>query len=381
MVLIFVRAGTDEVRALDVRAGEIISLGDIASNCIDKPSRETMMSMTKDQLLGAVRGLNMRITNEKKATKATIVDLVLNSWESKIMPSVRSQRPQASVATSSSSVPVSVPLVSNEDGEPSSGSIVEVFDSKKFREQEKQCAEGETWTEDDEGTFNLLKKLNNNPLGVCVDTDIFQKLKQKRDRCFDKGETSKESRDTDDEEDTDEETIYNFFTLPDSYLKDPSCFNKGETIMTLNFLEFKGDRLLSAGIHTTEMTASEVKELFIENIKEVAINNLCALNPEDFFLRCNGFKMDGETTLEDCMVDHTGCELDITIILRLRGGGKATPIKKDQKTALTKVKVQSLANKLGHVEASTLVPLGVSLPCCVWNLDHQHRPILPTQPD
>eukprot|EP00438_Fugacium_kawagutii_P017938 Skav236598 [mRNA] locus=scaffold3534:70462:71967:+ [translate_table: standard] len=362
MVLVFVKQNDADARprALNVEAGQIINLAELDALTVDKPSAKDLeKGMTKPQMLSIVHGLGMRITNEGKAKKEVIADLLLKGWDSKIMPKVNAKS-SSSAPTSSGSGEGYAPQTNDATDAPSGGSFVEIFSSKDFREtKEKMGTEGATWTEEDEGIYNLLKSMNPTPTGICVNADQWMDIKAKRERCLGLGtqveakemtESEKsDSEETDGEKTDDEQTDTMAWLLgmtPEHfkfYVQDGSDFFANPKEIAVFSGKGSGRHLFNITIDLSVTTVETAKEEVMRHIDFFAKDsNHATIAIDDFALS------DGHNLLKNTNVVSSGvCAL--YMVVRLRGG--ALGVKRLEKTkakvAETSKAFQASSGKVG----------------------------------
>ena len=80
MSLLFLRNERGEVKALRVKSGEVLDIGDLPNLDSRAPSSVELMGLTKMQLKDLLSGLNLGISNFDKCKKEKVIDIILDKW-------------------------------------------------------------------------------------------------------------------------------------------------------------------------------------------------------------------------------------------------------------------------------------------------------------
>ncbi|CAJ1346231.1 unnamed protein product, partial [Effrenium voratum] len=126
------------------------------------------------------------------------------------------------------------------------------------------------------------------------------------------------------------------------YLRDPSCFDdpikENAKPVRLNISEFKGKHLFAIVLENPDVSIMTFKQMVAGKISALArasgAPNNKVLAVEDFNLTYDGMVLDDLAYISNILDEQTS-ELDLTIVLKLRGGGGAGVRKSINKTKPT----------------------------------------------
>ena len=200
MVLTFFKKPDGTMCALALEAGTVFSADEIddldVSGDVSR-IRFILEKMTKDQIFSTVGRLGFRPSN-KSATKQAAIDTFLNQWEtiynraqmiSTVQAAQKSSSSSTAQTTTTNTYAGKAHRLDDEDDAPvslkkpwsvclSSKGALEQIDGKDYKPNDT-----EEWTERDQTALDTLQKLNNNPMGMKVDSDKLRELETKKKRC------------------------------------------------------------------------------------------------------------------------------------------------------------------------------------------------------
>jgi hypothetical protein len=80
MVVVFTVSEIGHVRAADLQPGDILTTAGLAAKCLDTPTEEMLMTMTKQELKKLLSSVSLRIKNFDNHSKQQVVQKLLQNW-------------------------------------------------------------------------------------------------------------------------------------------------------------------------------------------------------------------------------------------------------------------------------------------------------------
>ena len=409
MVLTFFKKPDGTMCALALEAGTVFSADEIddldVSGDVSR-IRFILEKMTKDQIFSMVGRLGFRPSN-KSATKQNTIDSFLNQWEtiynraqmiSTVQATQKSSSSSTAQTTTTNTYAGKAHRLDDEDDAPvslkkpwsvclSSKGALEQIDGKDYKPNDT-----EEWTERDQTALDTLQKLNNNPMGMKVDSDKLRELEAKKKKieaqaageddaryikmmteAMGKPEVSKDDDEplSDDGSPRSCGSITDYIDLPLSYLNDPSDFSSDESnhgeleehqTVWLQVDEFKGRNLFLLRNVSTSTTTEEIKVKILREIARRASgsSDKPTLTIQDFVLQCGCVKMEDDDEISTFLEEGQE-KLRVVLLLVLRGGGvqRGGP-KRTKKLQQTKAKLDTVSS----LASSTLSPQSTLIQRC-----------------
>ena len=294
MAFLFVRMNSGDVRVLSSAMGAVIEEGNLQEDTMERPTSADLMRMTKDQLIGvmntftiSVRSNSRRNVQPRSLTKPALVDAIMRGWDDIFAPSVA--------------------IVAQAQHSSSSADTSSGYGATPFSGASHQLGKDDETNEHDDTSSD-----ESNISETSIKSDYFAMFGD------------------------------DFQVFTAEYLRDPSCFddpiNENTKPVRLNISEFKGKHLFAIVLENPDVSIMTFKQMVVGKISALArasgAPNNKVLTVEDFNLTYDGMVLDDLAYISNILDEQTS-ELDLTIVLKLRGGGGAGVRKSINKTKPT----------------------------------------------